>query len=208
MLTPRRYVPTTRTRPPRSGPTTRVMLMATASIASRCPARISSPVTPGAAPDATRRRRQAGPSSVAPPRLVARARRQAATSAGPCPTRHAPRAPTGPAPRVASSAAPATRPPSGMCPNQSRRGSMPPTGSRLITVANTRSTTWCRWRGGGSNSIANLFPEAAQPRPGFQEKDQLENEVHRRICAGADQPSLQRRIASDWLALFHALGLS
>src|SRR6266702_6916028 len=28
---------------------------------------------------------------------------------------------------------------------------------------------------GGSNDIANLWPEAAAPKPGFHEKDQVEN---------------------------------
>ena len=55
---------------------------------------------------------------------------------------------------------------------------------------------------GGSNSIANLFPEAAKPRPGFHDKDRLENEVHDRACAGQTGfRSLQKRIASDWTAL-------
>ncbi len=56
---------------------------------------------------------------------------------------------------------------------------------------------------GGSNSIANLFPEAAKPRPGFHDKDRLENEVHDRACAGQNGfRSLQKRIASDWTALY------
>ena len=40
---------------------------------------------------------------------------------------------------------------------------------------------------GGSNSVSNLFPEAASPRPGFHDKDRLENEVHDRACAGRQQ---------------------
>lgn len=31
---------------------------------------------------------------------------------------------------------------------------------------------------GGSNSIANGFPEAASPRPGFDQMDPLENATH------------------------------
>lgn len=53
---------------------------------------------------------------------------------------------------------------------------------------------------GGSNDIANLWPEAAEPRPGFHEKDRYENFVHEQICRG--EISLQegqRRIAEDWL---------
>lgn len=53
---------------------------------------------------------------------------------------------------------------------------------------------------GGSNEIANLFPEAAEPRPGFHEKDRYENYAHDQVCRGeiAIQEA-QRRIASDWL---------
>ena len=57
--------------------------------------------------------------------------------------------------------------------------------------------------GGGSNSIANLFPEAANPRPGFHQKDKLENEMHRRICNGtASIRRTQRVIARNWLSLY------
>jgi hypothetical protein len=52
---------------------------------------------------------------------------------------------------------------------------------------------------GGSNDISNLWPEAAEPRPGFHEKDQVENYLHREVCMG--QMSLkdaQSIIAHDW----------
>ena len=53
---------------------------------------------------------------------------------------------------------------------------------------------------GGSNSIRNLFPEAARPRPGFHEKDKLENALHREVCAGKISLRLaQRRIKANWL---------
>jgi hypothetical protein len=58
---------------------------------------------------------------------------------------------------------------------------------------------------GGSNSISNLFPEAAAPRPGFHEKDQLENETHDRACSGGDWRLMQRRIAADWTKLYISL---
>jgi 5-methylcytosine-specific restriction endonuclease McrA len=56
---------------------------------------------------------------------------------------------------------------------------------------------------GGSNAIANLFPERATPRPGFHEKDRLENKAHDRVCAGA-RPlrATQRSIANDWTVLY------
>jgi len=37
---------------------------------------------------------------------------------------------------------------------------------------------------GGSNDIANLWPEAASPKPGFHEKDQVENYLHDQVCSG------------------------
>jgi len=37
---------------------------------------------------------------------------------------------------------------------------------------------------GGSNDIANLWPQPAIPVPGFHEKDVLETEIHRDICSG------------------------
>ena len=38
---------------------------------------------------------------------------------------------------------------------------------------------------GGSNDIANLWPELASPKPGFHEKDQVENYLHDQVCSGA-----------------------
>ena len=59
---------------------------------------------------------------------------------------------------------------------------------------------------GGSNSIANLFPEAASPAPGFHEKDQLENRTHARACAdGRDWRTDQRAIAKNWTSLYRKL---
>ena len=56
---------------------------------------------------------------------------------------------------------------------------------------------------GGSNAIANLWPEAARPRPGFREKDSLENFLHAQVCSGAmTLAEAQRAIATDWLAVY------
>ena len=35
---------------------------------------------------------------------------------------------------------------------------------------------------GGSNDIANLWPELASPKPGFHEKDKVENYLHAQVC--------------------------
>jgi hypothetical protein len=56
---------------------------------------------------------------------------------------------------------------------------------------------------GGSNDIANLFPERAYAHPGYRVKDKLENELHRRVCAGTmSLRAVQRAIASNWQALY------
>lgn len=49
---------------------------------------------------------------------------------------------------------------------------------------------------GGSNDIANLWPEAA---PGFRRKDEVEDFLHDSVCSGRMGVSdAQRAIASDW----------
>ncbi len=53
---------------------------------------------------------------------------------------------------------------------------------------------------GGSNEIANLWPEAATPTPGFHEKDKLENSLHQQVCKGTMLLSdAQRGISTDWM---------
>jgi hypothetical protein len=52
---------------------------------------------------------------------------------------------------------------------------------------------------GGSNDISNLWPEAAEPRPGFHEKDQVENFLHREVCQGLiSLLNAQDIIAHNW----------
>jgi hypothetical protein len=53
---------------------------------------------------------------------------------------------------------------------------------------------------GGSNDISNLWPEAAEPRPGFHEKDRYENYLHDQVCSDAiSLQEAQHRIAENWL---------
>src|SRR5579859_6758089 len=60
---------------------------------------------------------------------------------------------------------------------------------------------------GGSNSIANLWPEAASPKPGFHEKDQVENYLHDQVCSGAvSLKQAQIEIATNWLAAYQKMG--
>lgn len=58
---------------------------------------------------------------------------------------------------------------------------------------------------GGSNARANLFPEAADPKPGSHEKDKLENRLHSEVCAGSiTLQKAQRLIATNWVAAYRA----
>jgi hypothetical protein len=60
---------------------------------------------------------------------------------------------------------------------------------------------------GGSNDISNLFPEAANPAPGFHEKDKVENYLHEQVCSGAiTLQEAQREIATDWYAVYQRMG--
>jgi hypothetical protein len=54
---------------------------------------------------------------------------------------------------------------------------------------------------GGSNSVRNLWPESYRTHPwNARMKDALENELHRRVCAGTlDLATAQRMIASNWV---------
>ena len=54
---------------------------------------------------------------------------------------------------------------------------------------------------GGSNSIRNLWPESFHTSPwNAYVKDQLENELHRRVCAGTmDLTKAQQVIARNWI---------
>jgi len=59
---------------------------------------------------------------------------------------------------------------------------------------------------GGSNDIANLFPESAQPVPGFHEKDVVENYLNQEVCAGrVALPVAEQQIATDWIAVYDKL---
>jgi hypothetical protein len=62
---------------------------------------------------------------------------------------------------------------------------------------------------GGSNDIANLYPEAYGGRNGARVKDAFENELKGKICAGELKLRLaQRMIAGNWLAAARKYGLA
>ena len=56
---------------------------------------------------------------------------------------------------------------------------------------------------GGSNDVANLYPEEANADPGYQVKDRLENKLHSLVCSGSISLQATRvGIASNWQALY------
>jgi hypothetical protein len=56
---------------------------------------------------------------------------------------------------------------------------------------------------GGSNSIANLYPEKANAAPGYHVKDRLENALHTAVCSGKiSLHAAQAGIATNWEALY------
>lgn len=56
---------------------------------------------------------------------------------------------------------------------------------------------------GGSNDIRNLWPQPSSPKPGFHEKDALENVLHTLVCAGTvPLADAQRMISTDWWAAY------
>lgn len=59
---------------------------------------------------------------------------------------------------------------------------------------------------GGSNDISNLWPEAANPTPGFHQKDTVENYLHDQVCRGGlPLAQAQSEIAGNWLAFYQTL---
>src|SRR5947209_2250579 len=59
---------------------------------------------------------------------------------------------------------------------------------------------------GGSNDISNLWPELATPKPGFHEKDKVENYLHDQMCSGAiTLKEAQIEIATNWLAVYNRM---
>ncbi len=56
---------------------------------------------------------------------------------------------------------------------------------------------------GGSNDISNLWPESANPKPGFKEKDKVENFLHREVCNGnMNLIEAQQGIATNWMKYY------
>ncbi len=59
---------------------------------------------------------------------------------------------------------------------------------------------------GGSNDISNLWPEPADPTPGFHQKDAVENYLHAQVCNGTlSLQQAQQQIAKNWLAVYNSI---
>ena len=59
---------------------------------------------------------------------------------------------------------------------------------------------------GGSNDLANLWPETAEPKPGFHEKDKVEDYLHDQVCSGATSlQQAQAEISTDWMKVYQQM---
>jgi hypothetical protein len=59
---------------------------------------------------------------------------------------------------------------------------------------------------GGSNDIANLWPEPYAPAPNAHQKDLVENWLHRQVCSGAiPLAEAQHQISTDWFAVYRRM---
>jgi hypothetical protein len=59
---------------------------------------------------------------------------------------------------------------------------------------------------GGDNVIENLWAEPAEPRPGFHEKDKVENYLHKQVCSHSmSLADAQHQIATDWMAVWNRI---
>ena len=59
---------------------------------------------------------------------------------------------------------------------------------------------------GGSNEVKNLFPEPADPHPGFHEKDKVENWLHDQVCNhGMPIEYAQTLIAKNWTMAYELM---
>lgn len=59
---------------------------------------------------------------------------------------------------------------------------------------------------GGSNDISNLWPEAAEPIPGFHQKDLVENYLHSKVCSGViSLREAQKEISANWLSVYNQM---
>ncbi len=59
---------------------------------------------------------------------------------------------------------------------------------------------------GGSNDISNLWPESKLTKPGADEKDQVENYLHKEVCGGRiTLQDAQQKIATNWVEVYTSM---
>jgi hypothetical protein len=59
---------------------------------------------------------------------------------------------------------------------------------------------------GGDNTIENLWAEPASPKPGFHEKDHVEDYLHKQVCSGTlTLDEAQKAITTDWLSVWRKM---
>ena len=59
---------------------------------------------------------------------------------------------------------------------------------------------------GGSNDITNLWPEPADPKPGFHQKDVVENYLKRQVCNNTiTLQQAQNMILTDWFVVYQSI---
>lgn len=59
---------------------------------------------------------------------------------------------------------------------------------------------------GGSNALGNLWPEPSEPRPGFHEKDKVENYLHSQVCSEIiSLDEAQKEIRQNWLEIYQRI---
>ena len=74
---------------------------------------------------------------------------------------------------------------------------------RRVCRASMRWIIWSVYNWEARTRLRNLWPEAAQPRPGFHEKNQVENFLHDEVCAGRmTLRAAQIGIATNWLQYY------
>jgi hypothetical protein len=55
---------------------------------------------------------------------------------------------------------------------------------------------------GGDNTIENLWAEPASPKPGFHEKDHVEDYLHKQVCSGTmTLDDAEKATTTDWLGV-------
>ena len=59
---------------------------------------------------------------------------------------------------------------------------------------------------GGANNLANLWPQAVNLKPGYDEKKKAEQYLYGEVCSGRMSLSrAQKMIADNWLGVYRSM---